>query len=87
MGIYSIAQIYGVSNSPVNKKHRLIAQYLVEFLNYKHYLLESKRKISTFEGMRSDIVSEIDSIDSTIIDDTNHINVNGVEMGGWWLDI
>jgi len=87
MGIYSIAQIYGISNSPVNKKHRLIAQYLVEFLNYKHYLLESKRKISTFEDMRTDIVSEIDSIDSSIIDDTNHINVNGVEMGGWYLDI
>ena len=84
-GIYSISQIYGVSNSPANKKHRLISQYLVEYLNYKHYLLESQKRISLFEEIKNNIVSSINSIDSTTIDDTNHINVNGVDAA-WWVD-
>lgn len=79
-GIYTISQIYGIANSPTNKKHRLISQYLVEYLNYKHYLLESKKRITMFEEMKNSVVSEINQLDSTTIDNTNHINVNGMDL-------
>lgn len=87
-GIYTISQIYGISNGPTNKKHRLISQYLVEYLNYKHYLLESKKRISMFEEIKSSVVSEINSLDSTTIDDNNHINIYGIdyEPNNGWVD-
>ena len=72
-GLYSVSQIFGIGNTPPNDKHKLIAQYLMEFLNYKHYLLESEKKISKFESLRRDMITNINSKSSK---DRSEENIN-----------
>ena len=72
-GLYVVSQIYGISNSPVNKKHKLIADYLVEFLKHKHYIFESQRIIEDFKNSKSTWIDEIDKLEST--DSTESLNL------------
>ena len=58
---YKIDQIYSHSNTTVCTKHKLIADYLINFLEYKHYLLESQKIIDNFKNSRPSFLGEIEN--------------------------
>jgi hypothetical protein len=57
---YRIDQIFGHSNTSVCTKHHMIAEYLINFLEYKHYLLESQKIIDKFNINRSNSIKLIE---------------------------
>lgn len=56
---YKIDQLYGHSNSNVCVKHKMIADYLISFLEYKHYLLESQKIIENFKNNKDSFLTDI----------------------------
>jgi hypothetical protein len=56
---YKIDQIYSHSNTNVCVKHKMIADYLIKFLEYKHYLLESQKFIDDFKNNRIYFLDDI----------------------------
>lgn len=58
---YKIDQIYAHSNTTVCIKHKMIADYLINFLEYKHYLLESQKIIDNFKNNRDSLLDAIEN--------------------------
>ena len=56
---FRIDQVYGHSNGATCNKHKKIADYLIKFLEYKHYLLESEKIINDFKNNRIDMINVI----------------------------
>lgn len=65
---FRIDQIYGHSNGAACNKHKKIADYLIKFLEYKHYLSESEKIINDFKNNRLDIIDNITKSDYSIDD-------------------
>ena len=60
---YKIDQIYGHSNTDVCVKHKMIADYLIRFLEYQHYLFESQKIIQLFKSDRVSLIEKINDSD------------------------
>lgn len=58
---YKIDQLYGHSNTNVCTKHKMIAEYLIKFLEYKHYLLESQKIIDQFKENRISLINNVNT--------------------------
>lgn len=72
---YKIDQIYGHSNGPVCSKHKMIADYLISFLEYKHYLDESEKIINEFIKNKNSFIETIDNSDYNVVENKKSSNI------------